>query len=179
MLSYSTLLCTIKSAALVASANVGVSQPIWLNVKAIFFPTTRDNCPFNLSPTTMTGELGPACSRSASARQVTLVTKDEWIPPQRPLSDETIINSLSFAGVSSGVLEDFCKMGELRKDRHMSTTPKVAEPYSLPACKERCAFASFVNASSSLTVQDRDGQDMRATRTVNRTLVTFSMFRPA
>ena len=48
MPSYSTLLCTIKSAALVTSANVGVSQPIWLNIKAIFFPTTRDNCPFHI-----------------------------------------------------------------------------------------------------------------------------------
>ena len=37
------------------------------------------------------------------------------------------INSLCFAGASSDVLEDFCKTGELRKDRDMLTAPKLAD----------------------------------------------------
>ena len=47
MLSYSTSLCTIKSATPAASANVGMSRPIWLNVKAMFFPTARASYPFD------------------------------------------------------------------------------------------------------------------------------------
>ena len=66
----------------------------------------------------VTGELVSTCSRSASVGRVALVT-DEWIPLQRSLSDETTISSLHFAGVSGGVLEDFCKMSELQKDREI------------------------------------------------------------
>lgn len=40
-------------------------------------------------------------SVSAMARRVALDT-EEWIPPQRPLSEETTIKSLRFAGVSEG-----------------------------------------------------------------------------
>jgi hypothetical protein len=37
----------------------------------------------------------------ASARRVALVT-EEWIPPQRPLSEETTIKSLRGVGLSAG-----------------------------------------------------------------------------
>ena len=37
----------------------------------------------------------------ASARRVALVT-EEWIPPQRPLSEETTMKSLRGVGLSAG-----------------------------------------------------------------------------
>ena len=91
----------IKSATPAASANVGISFPIWLNVKAMFLGRKREICAFDLSPIIMMGEsASTGFSPSAKARRVALVT-EEWIPPQRPLSEEMTIKSLCLAGFSA------------------------------------------------------------------------------
>ena len=56
---------------------------------------------------------------------------EEWIPPQRPLSEEMTMKSWR-EGEDSG---DECW-----------NISAFAAPYSLPACMARWAFASFVDA---------------------------------
>jgi len=46
----------------------------------------------------------------ASARRVALVT-EEWIPPQRPLSEETTMKSLCGVGLSAGEFAKTSGMG--------------------------------------------------------------------
>ena len=105
-----------------------------------------DYCSFDLSPITMTGKLRSACSRSASARRVALVT-DEWIPSQRPLFNETTINSLCFQVFPVVCWKISVKWVSYAKGpRDMPTAPKFAEPYSLLACIASRVFASFVDA---------------------------------
>ena len=73
----------------------------------------RLSCAFDLSPMTMIGEeestvtsLAEAPARGESgallkARRVALET-EEWIPPQRPLSEEMTMKSLFGVGLSDG-----------------------------------------------------------------------------
>ena len=101
MLSYLTSLLTMRSATPAASANVGMSRPIWLNVNEMFFGRARESWALDLSPMTIIGESeSTGFSLSAIVRRVNLET-DEWIPPQRPLSEEMTMNSLCLDGLST------------------------------------------------------------------------------
>ena len=102
-----------RSATAAASANVGMSRPLWLKVNWKWSPKTRWSCAFDLSPIMTIEEasgstvesLAEESRRESSAlfkaRQVALET-EEWIPPQRPLSEEMMMKSLLGVGSSEG-----------------------------------------------------------------------------
>jgi len=104
----------MRSATAAASANVGMSRPIWLKVSWKWSPKTRWSWAFDLSPTMTMEEASESTVESlveaetrgessalANARRVALDT-EEWIPPQRPLSDEIMMKSLLGVGLSEG-----------------------------------------------------------------------------
>ncbi len=83
------------------------------------------------------------------ARRVAFET-EEWIPPQRPLSEETTIKSLRAEDLSSvATLKTSnyrVQSVDIERGNSNSNSPELASPYSLPACIALCAFASFVEA---------------------------------
>src|ERR1700761_2658283 len=112
MESYSVPLLRTRSATPHASAKVGISLPIWLKDITMFLGTARESWALDLSPTTITGlsestGIGSEPSLIASPLRALRVALDteEWIPPQRPLSeDRTIKSFLGFWAASSGGL---------------------------------------------------------------------------
>ena len=102
MLSYWTPEVRMRSATPAASANVGMSRPIWLKVMTRFLLKVREIWDLDLSPMTAMGEVGSrSLSFSVNTRRVAFET-EEWIPPHMPLSEETTMNSLRLPGVSAG-----------------------------------------------------------------------------
>jgi len=103
-----------RSATAAASANVGMSRPIWLKVIWKWSPKTRWSWAFDLSPIMTIEEASGSTVESLAeeetrgessalfkARRVALDT-EEWIPPQRPLSEEIMMKSLLGVGLSEG-----------------------------------------------------------------------------
>src|ERR1700761_8477807 len=102
MASYLIPLFTIKSATPAASAKVGISRPIWLNVREKLEARVRESCALDLSPIIATGESAePPFSPALMERRVAFET-EEWIPPHRPLSEEITMKSLR-VGAPSGL----------------------------------------------------------------------------
>jgi len=122
-LSYLTPLFTIKSATALASANVGISFPIWFIVNTKFWGRDLRSWALDLSPTTTMGESWAGTVKVweatcpglrsgsmvpvAMRRRVPLET-EEWTPPQRPLSEEMTMKSLRGAAEDCSGVASVC-----------------------------------------------------------------------
>lgn len=101
--SYSSPLLVMKSAMTEASANVGMSLPIWLKVRTMLLGRARVSCCFDLSPRA-TMEESANSGFSLKRRRACLVT-EEWIPAQRPRSEDTTMISFFPPTGASAVLK--------------------------------------------------------------------------
>ena len=87
-----------------ASAKVGTSLPTPAKLSCMFFPLDLPSCALDFSPTTTRSEFG-----FSSSILLVALDRPEWIPPQRPLSDEQTMMRVFLSSDSRGLVSAFSK----------------------------------------------------------------------
>ncbi len=131
-LSYSNPLLRICWAMKDASTNTGGLFPISLKLTRIFWRWVRWRMILTLSPT-MTKPVVPSLGCSARAALMDLAIP-EWMPPHRPLSEETAITRwLGFLSSGSGRTSAFSNRAGEGESYVVTGLPNVPKSVAVPA----------------------------------------------